>query len=249
MRTTLLTVVLGSVSVAAVVVHGRNERRDPTRVRVLFVGNGIVDRHDLPSLLRRLAASDDPAVAISVDRVTESGATLSRHLNRRRAPQTIAQGRFDFVVLQEQSMVARGGADAMRSDLEKFKQIIHASGATPVLMSTAAPAGMSRLDGSIAEAYDELARSTNTRLAPTGRALAHLRSNMGEGIQRSGAGVAGAPGVPGAYLSACVLYETLTGNDCRGLSSLGLVEVPPRTAAQLQRIAHETVLETGENHR
>ena len=234
----MLTLVLGSVSVAAVVVHGRNDRVDTGQVRVLFVGNGIVDRHDLPDMLRRLAASDDPAVTFEVDRLTERGATLRRHLNRGRAGRMIAEGHYDFVVLQEQSMVARAGADAMAEDLEVFNQLIYASGARPVLMTTWAPADKPQLDATIAAAYAKASRFTGMRLAPAGRAIIEARANP-----QLNASPGFADGPAGAYLSACVIYESLTGHDCRGLSSLGLVDVPPRTAARLQRIAHEAVLE------
>ena len=103
----MLTLVLGSVSVAAVVVHGRNDRVDTGQVRVLFVGNGIVDRHDLPDMLRRLAASDDPAVMFEVDRLTERGATLRRHLNRGRAGRMIAEGHYDFVEIPDGAYTLR----------------------------------------------------------------------------------------------------------------------------------------------
>lgn len=245
-RRTLLTLVLGSVSVAAVVVHGRNDRVPTGKLRVLFIGNGIVDRHDLPDMVRRLGASDDPTVAMEVDRLTERGATLRRHLNRGKAGRMIAEGGYDFVVLQEQSMVARtpAGIKALAEDVEVFNQLIHAAGSQPVLMTTWAPADKPRLEESIAAVYAQVSRETGVRLAPTGRAVADAKT-----LADVNTNPRFADGPAGAYLAVCVLYETITGHDCRGLSSLGLIDVPPRTAARLQRIAHEVVLDSDGNHR
>eukprot|EP00754_Rhynchopus_humris_P003599 Rhum_TRINITY_DN11891_c0_g2::Rhum_TRINITY_DN11891_c0_g2_i1::g.47608::m.47608 len=84
-----------------------------TNQRVLFIGNSYTFGNDLPNLYRQLATSLLPGVAVTVDSDTAGGRRLAQAAQSASVLQKLAAGSFDFLVLQEQSIV--GGAPAVGS--------------------------------------------------------------------------------------------------------------------------------------
>ena len=72
-------------------------------VRILFVGNSYTYVNELPDVLRAMASSADPPVTIETEKCTGGGTTLERHWADEKLHKRIAAGRWDVVVLQEQS--------------------------------------------------------------------------------------------------------------------------------------------------
>ncbi len=69
--------------------------------RVLFLGNSYTNRNNLPSLLLNAALSTGDTII--VDSNTPGGYTLQGHSTNQISLSKIAQGSWDYVVLQEQS--------------------------------------------------------------------------------------------------------------------------------------------------
>jgi hypothetical protein len=71
--------------------------------RVLFIGNSYTYVNDLPATVRALGAAT-PGAAVEVESVTEGGARLETHWDSTGARDRLAEGGWDAVVLQGQSL-------------------------------------------------------------------------------------------------------------------------------------------------
>ena len=71
--------------------------------RVLFLGNSYTSFNDLPQLLTGLAA--DMGHVVETASNTPGGYTLQGHASNDTSLDLIAEGGWDFVILQEQSQV------------------------------------------------------------------------------------------------------------------------------------------------
>jgi len=69
--------------------------------RVLFIGNSYTNVNNLPSLLANVALSTGDSIIY--DSNTPGGYTFQGHINNQTTLNKIAQGNWDYVVLQEQS--------------------------------------------------------------------------------------------------------------------------------------------------
>ena len=74
-------------------------------LRALFVGNSYTYADDIPWLTKHLAASGKPPKALEVEMVAPMGATLKNHWETGTVLRRLHEQKWDFVVLQEQSMV------------------------------------------------------------------------------------------------------------------------------------------------
>jgi hypothetical protein len=72
-----------------------------TAIRVLFIDNSFTQRNDLPGLIA--AMTSQRGITFKHELISAGGATLKRHWNAGRAVAAIERGRYDYVVLQEQS--------------------------------------------------------------------------------------------------------------------------------------------------
>lgn len=71
--------------------------------KVFFIGNSYTDTHNIPQLIQSIAkAAGDQ---LSYTSHVPGGATLQQHNNNQNVNNTIAQGNWDYVVLQEQSQL------------------------------------------------------------------------------------------------------------------------------------------------
>ena len=91
-------------------------------LRVLWVGNSFSYCNDLPGMVQKIASTQK--VKLSCTRFLKGGERFSGHLKNKKLLQAIADGGWDYVVLQEQStapamptgQVAREVYPAVRSE-------------------------------------------------------------------------------------------------------------------------------------
>lgn len=196
-------------------------------VRVLFIGNSYTFFHDVPGLLVDLGRRARPARDIEVDQVVVGGATLRDHWGDGRALDKLRGGRWDYVVLQEQSMlgyVAENGVgrvnhpEYFRRSARLFDREIRAAGARTVLFHTWAPRDHPEWQGALDVGYFPLARELNAILAPVGVAWQRVRRDRPELdlYFRDGRH----PGPAGSYLAAVTLWAAIFGQSPVGLSSV-----------------------------
>lgn len=220
---------------------GQFIRRSPTvactPTRVLFVGNSYTYVHNIPELLVRLGAESSPAQCIETAMIAQGGATLQNHWDGGIALQTIQSGDWDFVVLQEQSMVPLLNQAEMASAVRDFNRAITASDARTVLFVTWARQFSPENQAQISAVYLDLGRELGALVVPVGSAWAHM-AQIDPGIRLYDSDQSH-PAPAGAYLTACVFYATLFDRSPAGLDRLGVVSA--REARALQDAAWASV--------
>src|SRR5262245_3595177 len=123
---------------------------------VLFVGNSFTARNDLPGLIASLAAARGKDFRYRL--ISAGGASLRRHWNAGEAVSAIRSGKYDAVVLQEQSTLPVKNATRMHENVRLFGGAMKAAGAQAYLYMTWARRGAPESQTTITEAYTAIAK-------------------------------------------------------------------------------------------
>jgi len=216
-------------------------------VRVLFVGNSYTHSNDMPGMVADLAEGGDRRLEIGV--MAPGGWWLRDHAASEQTMDAIAGGNWDFVVLQEQSMVPALPDMARRESRPAVVSLGVAAiegGARPVLFLTwghrdgnadVRHASYSTMQVAIANTYADFGTAIIGEIAPVGMAWWMVRAERPDIslYQPDGSH----PSREGSYLAAAVLAATLLEIDANDLDrSLGL---PEDTAAELRGFAARAV--------
>ena len=227
--------------------------QDPACVRVLFIGNSYTYVNDLPGTLVKLAESGGQRLETGM--AATGGWSLTDHLNSADSLAQINASKWNYVVLQEQSMVP--ASESMRNAqmypaARALAGKIKAVGAKTILYITWAHKdawpenGMPTYDSmqnGINNGYHELGQQLPAVMAPVGYAWQTLqRQNPRLNLwQEDGSH----PNDAGTYLAACVFYAVLFHQSPEGLSFQG--NLSNETAQLLQKTAADTVLNSATN--
>jgi len=215
-------------------------RSDRPGLRVLLIGNALVSDNSMPSMVRQLEAGSAGSDPIFVVRYARRGSKLSDVVDDDKLTDLLAEVRWNVVVLQEHSQVIARNADretfAAATDLERLAR---GAGATTLLLSNPGYAQGDRdlsdrdtraaMQARIGEGGAQLAARLTARVAPVGQAWEDaLSSQPGLDLWQSD-GIR--PNRAGSYLTACVLYATLTGEDPTASSYTGGLDAAQAQAA------------------
>ncbi len=185
-------------------------------VRVLFIGNSFTAYNNLPEMVREMAASVDVNVRAEV--IAPGGAWWRDHAASSGTMSTIGGSEWDFVVLQEQSMVRAAPDLARRVSYPPLLDLASAargSGGEPVLFMTwghrggsseVGHADYSSMQIALAGTYTEFGQRLVAQVAPVGTAWwMALEELPGVDLYQSD-GVH--PSLAGSYLAAAVITGT-----------------------------------------
>ncbi|MBQ3218570.1 MAG: hypothetical protein IJB33_06830 [Akkermansia sp.] len=187
-------------------------------LRVLFIGNSYTYCNDLPGLVQAMA--DEKKVPMQVDSHTAGAMSLQGFLNtpqHARARKLLANGGYDWVILQDQSQTPAYNPDNTLTAVKQWADLASAKGTKVMLFLTWAHAaemnGKIRLQTAMQEAtsrtYCEAAVRNNTEVAPVGEAWQLWYSRkLGKQLHTDDLSH---PTEAGSYLAACVIYSALTG--------------------------------------
>ena len=92
-------------------------------LRVLFIGNSYTYQHDLPKLVTRMAKAAGIR-GISERSVVGGGMTLEGHWKNGKALERIRNGKWDVVVLQDQSQRPVFNPPGTKKDARRFAEEI-----------------------------------------------------------------------------------------------------------------------------
>ncbi len=212
-------------------------------LRVLFVGNSLTYQNDLPGILQALIDSAGLGPS-TMARVAFPNFGLEDHWVDGTARTAISSQRWSIVALQ-QGPSATEGRPSLLEFTERFAPLIIGAGARPALyMVWPSRARAFDFDG-VSESYRMAADLVGGLLFPVGdawRAAWRMDSTLAlygpDGFH---------PSPSGSYLAALVMFEQITGRSPVGLPPALVVEapspiridLPPETAALLQRAAAE----------
>lgn len=223
------------------------EKRKP--IKVLFIGNSYTYTNNLPLILKELAESAQAGNRLKVKGVVKPGATLKMHWEDGEAVRLLQARRWDYVVLQEQSLLPLNDAEMMNTYVRLFVADIKKVGAQPLLFITWARQNQPETQRALTDAYTRIAREVNASVAPVGVAWQNAaKANPKISLYVSDQSH---PNALGSYVAACVFYSTIFGKSPMGLtrqivdSSTGgakeLFSINEADAKFLQQIAWKTV--------
>lgn len=218
---------------------GAADRGQP--LHVLFVGNSYTFANDLPGLLVKLSAAGRQRRVVTAMEAP-GGCTLEQHVREGRAGKLIASKPWDYVVLQEQSMIPVVAPERMLEWGPKLDAAVHDRGARTLLFQTWARAGQPDMQPPLVAAYDDLARACNAARGGEGGVTV---VPVGQAWQRALAGApppalhvedGSHPTAAGTYLAACTFYAVIHGRTPVGLP-VRLDGLDDPTARRLQEAA------------
>jgi hypothetical protein len=190
------------------------EKRKP--IKVLFIGNSYTYTNNLPSMLKEMAKSAGGGNALKVRNVVKPGATLKMHWEDGEAARLLRARRWDYVVLQEQSLLPLNNAEMMYTYVRLFVADIKKVGAQPLLFITWARQNQPETQQALTEAYTRIAREVDASVAPVGVAWQNAaKANPKISLYVSDQSH---PNALGSYVSACVFYSTIFGKSPMGLT-------------------------------
>jgi len=193
---------------------------DGSCVRVLFLGNSYTSTNDLPGMFASLAAAAGRRVDVAM--VANGGETLTDHAASADDTAQLSAGRWDFVVLQEQSEIPAmpTGWPQMQAAVRSLVARIRTTGAVPILfetwahrdgMPTAGLRDFMAMQTALAEGYRQAGSQAGIGVVPVGDAWATAieRDSALELWQPDGSH----PTAVGTWLSAAVFAHALLKTD------------------------------------
>ena len=219
-------------------------------ISLLMIGNSYTSANDLPGMVTELAATEGKTMSIEL--IAEGGWSLGDHANSTETMSLIESGSWDYVVLQEQSVIPSlpdYREDYMFPAARVLAEATSSAGAEPLLFMTwgrengMADVGFSTyaaMQDQLTIAYRTLAEELGAQVLPAGVAWQRAvgRDPSLDLWQSDGSH----PTMAGTYLVACVMYAAIYEETPVGVSyRAGL---PRAKARALQEIAAEVVLDS-----
>ena len=218
-------------------------------LRVLFAGNSYTHFSNMPHIVSLI--SDSTHTKLITTKSVAGGVRLSEHWRGEKGLNTmdlIRTGRFDVVVVQEQSMGTIEHADSFAIYAQKLSSVIEENGARPCFYQTWAREKVPQYQDIITAAYTKAANDNDAILAKVGEAW-ELALKLRPGIELY-ATDGSHPSDLGAFLTACVFVATLTGEvphnlpnrfsikDCQG-EQVWLMSIHPLDVTFCLKIVEE----------
>jgi hypothetical protein len=216
-------------------------------LRVLFVGNSYTYVGNMPQIVSILASSRN--IPLAARKSVEGGMSLKDHWLGHRGLMTktsIAEGHFDFVVLQDQSQAPIEFPDTTLKYAQLFCDYIREFGASPVFYETWARERIPQQQETLHAIYLRAAQENSAKLVPVGKAWELARKLRPE-IELFGPD-GSHPANLGVYLTSCMFFTFLTDENPENLISdiyttdkegemLYLLWVDKEDAVFLQKVA------------
>ncbi len=185
-------------------VQGFNKTQEAT-YRVLFIGNSYTYYNSMPQMLKALIAHNLPESKVNVKFIGGGGATIKKHWDVGLALKEIRTGKWNYVVLQGQSMLGTKDLTNPKSleqfykYVRKFDHEIKKNNGETVLFMTWARKNQQDNQKYITAAYSSMAKELGCKLAPVGLVWAELREDKSIELYK---GDKSHPSVLGSYLTA-----------------------------------------------
>jgi hypothetical protein len=227
--------------------EGLQDLTSQGRIDVLFIGNSYTSSNGLPDKFEKMAQSGGYRVNVAV--VAPGGWTLADHLQSTETLEKIKGSDWDFVVLQEQSVIPSLVDARERQMFPAIRQLhaeIEAVGADTVLFMTwgrrngfpsEGHRDFTNMQAALEAGYLKIGNELNLTIAPVGvawwnglRSAPQLDLWVEDGSH---------PNIEGTYLAVCVLYAVIFGQSPEGLDYTAGLDVD--WGLWFQKIAAESV--------
>ncbi|MBZ0205364.1 MAG: PKD domain-containing protein [Flavobacteriales bacterium] len=243
---------------AFVVLFGSLTSAFAQTTQVLFIGNSYTSVNNLPELTRQLALSLGDTLVVSSS--TPGGYTFQGHISNTATQNLIAQGGWDYVVLQEQSQLPSFPPGQVATECYPYASDLvngiraHSPCADAVFYMTwgrengdaqncASWPPVCTYEGMqerLRTSYLQMAQDNNAECAPAGMAWKRVRDEYPAIDLYASDG--SHPSVAGSYLVACTMYSIFLRTSTVGATFTSTLD--PVTAATLQQVASSVVLDS-----
>ncbi|MBU0468137.1 MAG: DUF4886 domain-containing protein [Candidatus Omnitrophica bacterium] len=230
------------------VANGQNMAFGEKTIKILFVGNSYVYMNDLPRIFTDIARYKGYAVETAM--VTGPGWSLAKHANSLETLSKINSKRWDYVILQEQSMIPvmkDQCGNRMLPAARKLISAINNKGATPILFMTWGRRNglkengfkdFNSMQNELSVCYLRVAKTLKAAVAPVGDAWQNAK--RGAPLLDFWNSDNSHPNLMGSYLAACVIYAAIFQESPEGIGDH--LNLGKTKAEYLQKTAAETVL-------
>lgn len=212
-------------------------------VRVLFIGNSLTYKNDLPRTIADLAESVNETPLV-YQMIAKPDHGLEDHWSRS-TERIIAEGGWNLVIMQQGPSSLSESQQNLRFWTKRFDSIIRAAGARSALYQVWPSLKYKQSFTAVRESYRTAALDVNGMFIPAGEAW---RTAWAVEPALDFYGADGFhPTRLGTYLTALVHFELIYNRPATDLPDVAIVngrEIKTSTAtvALLQQAAHETVL-------
>lgn len=186
-------------------------------LRVLFVGNSYTYIWNIPRMVSVIAASQNKVIIARQS--TVGGAYFEEHWKGERGLKTvekISNGKWDFVILQNNSLSAIQSYDKFLEYGKKLINLIKENNSVPLLYLTWAREYNPLMQNQINKAYQDLASQTGAKVVPVGMIWNRVHSLRPDLRLYEPDG--SHPSTIGSYLIANIFYAYLTHNKASKVS-------------------------------
>jgi hypothetical protein len=213
-------------------------------LRILFIGNSLTATNDLPAVLEAFARAQ--GVTLETRTVAFADHSLEDHWNRHEARLAIAEGTWDYVVLQQGPSAMSESRRLLRAYAARFSEDIRRAGARPALFMVWPASGRINDFPRVVDSYRLAAEDVDGLLLPVGDAWRRMwrRDRRTALYGRDGFHPSGL----GTYLAAMVMFQQFTGRSVVGLPS-PFSSFDPLVVRALQEAAAEAIARTSPSRR
>ena len=189
--------------------HAEANEQPPTSLRVLFLGNSYTAYNSLPEQVRTLCAS--VSVNLTYEARTPGGATLQDHAGDEDVQNLIAGSRWDYLVLQEQSLRPLADPGKMFSAVKALTVLAERNNTTLLFFETWPRRKLPSSYKELYRVYDRASELVGGEIAPVGEAwMLAIREHPNIKLYDPDGSH---PSPAGSYLAACVIGASITGED------------------------------------
>ena len=192
---------------------------------ILFLGNSYTEVNNLPLLLKNMATSTGKN--INYESNTPGGHTLQGHYNNSTSTSKIAQGNWDFVVLQEQSQIPSFPDNYVNTNMFPFAKKLDSlinkynpcaetifymtwgrkNGDASNCATLPVVCTYTGMDDAIKTRYEMMANQNQGIVSPVGQVWRYLRNNH-PSIELYSSDESH-PSLEGSYAAACAFYTVI----------------------------------------
>ncbi|RKX88445.1 MAG: hypothetical protein DRP58_00385 [Spirochaetes bacterium] len=214
--------------------------------RILFIGNSItyfnggVDLHTM-----NLANNIDPGLEVYCSSVVGGGWTLEMHFNNTATIDSITNGNFDMVILQEMTSRPVNDPDLFYYYATALDSVITAAGAqTAFFYSWPFEGEFNTMIEQQAAAYNYIGQQLDAPVIPVARAWQHsLQENPEIDLYIEDGNH---PTVQGTYLACCTFFSFIWDETTVGATYVNDPEITIFQRDALQQVAWDTYLVYGD---
>ncbi|HEX5792555.1 MAG TPA: hypothetical protein VFY01_04715 [Rheinheimera sp.] len=218
----------------------RQEPSDPmlTQFNLLFMGNSHSSSHNLPQLVATLLQSGLPNAKIDT-KLASGYHFLDERLQHNASTRLLKEGNWSHVILQAQKYSTTGRYFYPTDAAEEWIRRINTKNAQAIMFPEWPRRGNKEEGARIHQLHLSIAKAEPACVAPIGLAWERaLQQNPGLKLHASDGNHAA---FEGAFLTALVLYGTISKQDPADLDEIRAIKLSRDTQAELRQAASATL--------